>query len=541
MKKTNKNQSGITLIALVITVIVMLIIAGVAISAITDPEGIFRQAREAGDNYNRASQNEADEINELINKYLNGGTTTPEEEEPTPPTPTNGTAADGSFDTIAKVNSPDTSSLPTNTTKYITWTAENGTYSPTETSTATTTWYDYSNGKWANIKSTANNLEAYWVWIPRFAYKLPESNTAKKIEVTFIQNDGKTGANGETCYYATETAITTGGTGLYKDATALAKGTEAGKEQAWIIHPAFTFGTKQLNGIWVGKFETSSSTPTAANGGGDKTSYQAQIKPGVASWRYIQVANAFTVCENIKKTGGVIGNASSSIDTHMMKNIEWGAVAILSQSAYGVFNPNSANKESDTVAQVWNNSNNTYLTGHAGSTKDASNQATGTTNAYNTGNGPKASTTGTVYGVYDMAGGAWEYVMGLMSPSTDATVPSVGSSSSSNTGFTGKLYNGTEYTGIRALPDAKYYDMYAYGTSNTEYDRGKIGDATAELQPTDGSTWNSDYANFVDSNVPVVIRDAYHSDTTLAGMYAFIGAGGGASSYNGFRSVLVGV
>ena len=68
MEKTNKNQSGITLIALVITVIVMLIISAVAISAITDPEGIFSQAREAGDNYNRASQNEADEINDLISE-----------------------------------------------------------------------------------------------------------------------------------------------------------------------------------------------------------------------------------------------------------------------------------------------------------------------------------------------------------------------------------------------------------------------------------------------------------------------------------------
>ena len=70
MEKTNKNQKGITLIALVITVIVMLIISAVAISAITDPEGIFSQARDAGDNYNRASQNEADEIKDLMEEYF---------------------------------------------------------------------------------------------------------------------------------------------------------------------------------------------------------------------------------------------------------------------------------------------------------------------------------------------------------------------------------------------------------------------------------------------------------------------------------------
>ena len=71
MEKTNKKQKGITLIALVITVIVMLIISAVAISAITDPEGIFSQAREAGDNYNRASQNEADELKALLGKLGN--------------------------------------------------------------------------------------------------------------------------------------------------------------------------------------------------------------------------------------------------------------------------------------------------------------------------------------------------------------------------------------------------------------------------------------------------------------------------------------
>ena len=69
-EKNQKQNEGSTLIALVITVIVMLIISAVAISAITDPEGIFRQAREAGDNYNRASQNEADEINDLMDEYF---------------------------------------------------------------------------------------------------------------------------------------------------------------------------------------------------------------------------------------------------------------------------------------------------------------------------------------------------------------------------------------------------------------------------------------------------------------------------------------
>lgn len=38
-------------------------------------------------------------------------------------------------------------------------------------------WYDYPTKKWANIKTTANELNSYWVWIPRFAYKLETGTT----------------------------------------------------------------------------------------------------------------------------------------------------------------------------------------------------------------------------------------------------------------------------------------------------------------------------------------------------------------------------
>ena len=62
-----KEQKGITLIALVITVIVLLILAGVALSMITANDGtsIFGQAQTAGTNYNTAAQNEKTEIDAL--------------------------------------------------------------------------------------------------------------------------------------------------------------------------------------------------------------------------------------------------------------------------------------------------------------------------------------------------------------------------------------------------------------------------------------------------------------------------------------------
>ena len=46
MKKTFKNSKGITLVALVITIVILLILAGISISALTNT-GIFQKAKDA--------------------------------------------------------------------------------------------------------------------------------------------------------------------------------------------------------------------------------------------------------------------------------------------------------------------------------------------------------------------------------------------------------------------------------------------------------------------------------------------------------------
>ena len=61
-----KNNKGITLIALVITIIVLLILAGVSIAMLTGQNGILNQAGRAGDETARA------EVLERVNMELNG-------------------------------------------------------------------------------------------------------------------------------------------------------------------------------------------------------------------------------------------------------------------------------------------------------------------------------------------------------------------------------------------------------------------------------------------------------------------------------------
>ena len=111
-----------------------------------------------------------------------------------------------------------------------------------------------------------------------------------------------------------------------------------------------------------------------------------------------------------------------------------------------------------------------------------------------------------------------------------------------NSGFTGILYDGgTSFTGTYAYPSKRYYDKYSYGSSETEYTRGKLGDATKEMAPTGGSgNWYQDYAYFVYSNYPWVLRGGYCNVGPHAGAFSFHNDSGLANTVHSARAVLLG-
>ena len=94
------------------------------------------------------------------------------------------------------------------------------------------TWYDYANKIWANIKTTANGYEAWWVWIPRYAYKIGEVTDTKKPPTTEI---------------------------IYVDTNNKPLNTEkygSSLPEGYQVHPAFTTD-KELKGIWIAKYDPS--------------------------------------------------------------------------------------------------------------------------------------------------------------------------------------------------------------------------------------------------------------------------------------------
>ena len=66
-----RNEKGITLIALLITVIIMLILAGVAISVLTGSDNLLSKTRDVADVYQQEAQNEADKVQSLMNEIDN--------------------------------------------------------------------------------------------------------------------------------------------------------------------------------------------------------------------------------------------------------------------------------------------------------------------------------------------------------------------------------------------------------------------------------------------------------------------------------------
>ncbi len=225
------------------------------------------------------------------------------------------------------------------------------------------------------------------------------------------------------------------------------------------------------------------------------------VKPNVYSWRNSTVNNFFMSAYNFNR----------SLDSHMMKNTEWGAVSYLSYSKYGIM---------DEVI-INNNSNSNYLIGYAASENNAAGSPTAN-KQWNTTTGYLASTTGNISGVYDMSGGAWEYMASYME------------NNPLNSGMNDIVTNSTY---------SKYIDKYSSSSTVTSYKYRILGDATGELGPfwNNGyyqSTWFADYANFVDSTSPWFLRGGNFSYSTRAGQFTFNRLTGGAHTGHSARLVL---
>ena len=361
-------------------------------------------------------------------------------------------------------------------------------------------WYNYNQKKWANAVlvsraslSKYQNLEpgeninqddilAYLVWIPRYSYAVDSSTSAIAINFISAKNDTSNTAHPAFTWNIYKWKLT---------GTIVKSGSHV-KEY-----------TKNLDGIWVGKFETSGGMNLEKNSNGHTG---LKILPGVESISGFPPKQMFLNARKMELKGNIYGfpqsgtnniheilsctttiygdnkceddtcmtycgtieNDSNNIDSHVLKNTEWGAVALLSQSKYGI------NKALDV------NDNQNHCTG--GGCQSIS-------YIVNT----NQSTTGNVYGIYDMSGGYWDFTMGYYG----------------RISFKEDTLNNYQISN-------NYYDMYVSST-------GIKGDATNN----DNLTHGQGYFTFPTSG-QIFTRGGNNTDGVNAGIFTYYGR-----SYNG--------
>ena len=388
-------------------------------------------------------------------------------------------------------------------------------------------WYDYENHKWGNavlvncsdttVKNKyfdsnmnlkpdmvgqiidMNDILQMYVWIPRYRYRLwnAENGVSDEQMINIIfESTERPKANGN-------------------------------KNGEYLTHPAFTFGDTELSGIWIGKFEMTGTTDLVT------------IKPNLKSLVNINISTMFNLSRSFSTTSfSTYGLNSNEVDSHMMKNMDWGAVAYLTNSKYGRYLDEDNCIESGCTP--WKNSINVSEIGgyqaFTGCSTSKSNNYLEISSVKKcldnydwSSGGVNAATTGNIFGIYDMNGGAWEMVMGMMQNKSGNVYLTVESGFNNNFSV-----------------ESKYYDLYNYSDkSSLDGSRYFLGDATREVMKikTDTSeysqnAWYKNQTKYNYDNDVFVYRggDVVWKDAT--GIFCFSAGSGDATNWATFRNII---
>ncbi len=547
LKERLKTHKGITLIALVITIIVLLILAGVAIATLTGDNGIIAKAQQAKMQNDKAAAKEKvdlaiaasfDETGKIDLGQLKNNLNNIDGINPKV-----GDLTDESFPLEVTVDEIKVIIKKDGNGNYSTSFGDDENLAQAPTSWVKTTktdsnWYSYNGdtvnapklvgkmtpikynldlpsganktNKWANAITADGSM---FVWIPRYAYKITyytDSNyttttTNKtqygKIDVAFVKYE-----NGQNTFLNS----TDSGT-ITTDPTAQGAGTTN-----WLVHPAFVNNVNnggwdsELSGIWVGKFETTGAKTTDSEG--NVTKVTISVLPGKSALTQMKIKDEYkyaklaTFGENI---------SAQTLGSHMAKNSEWGVIVYLAYSKYGTNGKDVKNNGFDSTG---------------GTTTQKS--------IYHSQY--EQSTTNNPYGVYDLRGCSSEDVASYVNYEKSH-------SDLSDNGGTelGDLYE----SGEERATSTKYKTVYtASGTSESDsYNLAlsKKGDAIFETSTTTSAftSWNNGTGNIVPSYFPYdynifFIRGGDSTDS-YSGMFYFSGSNGGNySAKTSFRMVL---
>ena len=167
----------------------------------------------------------------------------------------------------------------------------------------TESWYDYKNQKWANILVENNGSEIYYVWIPRYCFKLDQ--TKERSDVKFIDTDNN-----------------------YKDEEGNITTWEELEQEGYQVPEAFTcqkdaLTTYELSGYWMTKYTLGDiATPSTIN-------YDMTVSKGIVTLKNITLNTTITNANPIVKytvalNGSIVQtiDKKSEVDSITTKNIQ---------------------------------------------------------------------------------------------------------------------------------------------------------------------------------------------------------------------------
>lgn len=182
-------------------------------------------------------------------------------------------------------------------------------------------WYNYDESKWANAvfvnSDKYNEMEegmvveqddilGYYVWIPRFKYKLWNSENT-------ITDSYNAYTNGIDIVF--ESGVNSSGNVSCNDLVCALKNDE------YLTHPAFG---DDVRGFWISKYEISQGN---------------KFIPNVESMRNNSLDEYKNIINELASSYGI----DDLVDSHVVNNLEWGATLYLSHSKYGLCSSNRCN------------------------------------------------------------------------------------------------------------------------------------------------------------------------------------------------------
>ena len=414
-------------------------------------------------------------------------------------------------------------------------------------------WYDYAHKKWANAitKDKDDNITGYWVWIPRYEYKVKASTqsfTVKFIPVTQTTEDSGYDHIHPAFRDGSQTHYMNGEWDSELPGFWVAK-FPAGYQQNTITDSNGTLSTTLSNSedtlvlsdkYYTSVFGNNANVPIGQINDSTKMSLPV-FNPLTYTYNMVCAGDCFILGQEISKSPDFYG-LNQNTNSHILKNSEWGAVTYLAQSQYGRNGTEiSINNYYTTFMEEPYRENVTGV--YAEGSEYWMNDNLGDESAWYTSIGQDGSSTGNKTGVYDLNGCAGERTACYISNGSYALELNKGESNwvTTTANENGYLTNST-----------KYYTVYPYDANNdteignwNKYNSLKsstygYGDAILETSTVgdDGSAWFEANAIYFKENFAFMERGGGAGGGFASGLFAYEQGPGSGNSGVGFRVIL---